>query len=216
MPASESRGIMSRTTSTASCRTTRTFARPAAVDAVEQRADAGAVHLDRRGNRVSGCAAAMAAVVSPMPQPISSTTGADRGRTPRRSRAAPRDTACRSAAASSSSARCCAGDKRPWRSTKLRIARCARVAASACPCEAAPSTRRRASAGRRASRSSAAARRCPARWYSIARRSASCPRRGDVAPAAVGAQHAILAHVIARHAPQRDLVVAAATRRSRR
>ena len=110
-------------TSTASCWITRTLERAAASTRFRSAPTPGPCTSSPRKS-CCGWAAAMAAVVSPMPKPISRMTGARRPNT-----AAKSSGSCAYAmpnrGSSVSSARCCAGDMRPWRRTKLRTGRCA-------------------------------------------------------------------------------------------
>ena len=91
-------------------------------DPLEQAAHARRVHVD--GEEVDvGPRQRHRAVVSPMPNPMSSTRGARRPNTRSKS-SGDGAKATPNAGHSVSSARCCAGDMRPCRSTKLRIGRC--------------------------------------------------------------------------------------------
>ena len=100
--------IICATTSTASCADDANVGRAALhrAGAAARRRRAGASR--RRGSRRAACAAAIAAVVSPMPNPISSTTGASRPKIARQSSGARRSDAV--ARQQLSHARCCAGD----------------------------------------------------------------------------------------------------------
>ena len=182
-----SRGaIIAATTSTASCWITRTLASASASMCFSRRRRPGRA-LRRRGSRRRGCACAIAAVVSPMPQPISSTRGARAAEDARRSRAALRANGMPKRGSSVSSARCCAGDIRPWRSTKLRIgARRRDASRSSAGASASVGAHHggatRCPAGSASRRSSVAGFAVAAGVYSITQRVGVLPRRARVGP----------------------------------
>ena len=203
---------MCATTSTASCRMTRTLRQRQRVDLLQQRADAGRVHFDaeevvlrmRLRDRRRGLAHAEADLED---------DGRARVRRPARSRAARARTRCRSAAATRSSARVCAGDIRPWRSTKLRTGRTGGAAA-----ESASAVTRAAS--ERFHSVSASVRSCVRGFASPAACTGSSASRASF-HVAVTSDHArgrretrLLAHAVARDAPHGDLVVAALAQKS--
>ena len=190
---------------------TRTLASAALVDALQQRADAGRVHLDAEEIDVG---------LRLRRSPRSSRPCRSRSRARRGARAAEdaveverrgRERRCRSAAAASSSARCCAGDIRPWRSTKLRIGRARRRASGASSASVIGALTRGASAAsrrRRACARACAASPSPAGVYSTTSVSASfhaASRRSSVGRL----PRELLAHAVARDAPDGELVVAA-------
>ncbi len=157
-------------------------------DALQQAAHARRVHLDADEVDVRHRGARSARSSRPS-RSRSRAPAAPRGRRPGRSRSAAARTAGRSAAAASSSARCCAGDIRPWRSTKLRIGRRPRVARSTAPTAA----RVPAGIGQRG------ARRRPARAAARERvlddeRVRVLPRRPGVGPGLARLPRELLAH----------------------
>ena len=155
----------------------------------------------------SGWAAAMVAVVSPMPKPISRTTGARRPNTPR-SRAAPAQTGCRSRAAACRGRAAAPGTSGPGAGRSCGSGD-ARGSARSVPVDRHCAVRAPYAAIRRRS--------AGARRFAACRRLAACTRRRaccrpSTAPARRSTRIRLpaqrLADAIARDLPHRDLVVA--------
>ena len=139
------------------------------------------------------------------------------GRTAPRSRASPARTATPKRGSSSSSARACAGDMRPWRSTKLRIGRGARSAARFASAVTAHAHQERCHSRSVSRRSMVCGLSLPAGVNSIVSVSPLLPADGDVRPRRGGlASDASLRRPSRVIAPHGDLVRAAARGRSRR
>ena len=171
----------------------------------------------------SGCACAIAAVVSPMPKPISSTRGARRPNA--RSKSSGESCQGKPKRGSSvSSARCCAGDMRPCRSTKLRTGRRCAIDVAAPDALGSEATSPAGTSRRHGSRHGGGKRIqsaseiltlitlafcCPAGVYSIARVPSVLPRRRRVNPLLARAPGVRLVDAIFRHPPDHDLVRAA-------
>ena len=99
----------------------RTLASPRSSSSLSSPPTPGACTSTARKS-CSGIACAMAAVVSPMPKPISRIRGALRPKTRSKSSSAGAK-GMPKRGNKVSRARCCAGENRPWRSTKLRMGR---------------------------------------------------------------------------------------------